>query len=293
METLPTMTTAVLQMVVVSFSNAPTLSSSALRELTLVARTMHTELKQTRMSMKALTAKPRRNVSSQETCRFSQMMLSGWVAKRALSRRVAPPCVSCCSLSARSASRQACAARCSLNVTKAMPVRGVGSFFSSATLASILFSWRLDACSRILQASHFSRSAGGTLTSPVAVAVAPVPVCAATLTSRHASRHAFLSPRPLAPAPHCATARSKAVAAFVTASPPPWRARMLFWWRCSSASAPDLPTAAKSRSCSSMSRLRCARETETDTTSPHSSKNARTSLLMMPFVLGRPSICSV
>eukprot|EP00964_Phaeocystis_antarctica_P025011 scaffold14023_cov53-Phaeocystis_antarctica.AAC.3 len=218
METLPTMTTTVLQMVVVSFSNAPMLSSSALRELTLVASTMHTELKQTRISMKALTAKPRRNVSSQVTCRFSQMMLSGWVAKRALSRhpssrvgrRFRPPFASCCSLLGRSASRHACAARCSLNVTKAMPVQGVGCFLSFTTLASILCSWDLAACSCSLKASHVSMSAGGAASKLAIIITSPV---AEAVMSAHASAHAFLITRPLAPAPHCATARSKAEAA--------------------------------------------------------------------------------
>ena len=55
MDTLPTMTTAVLQIVVMSFSPAPAFTSRALRELTLVASTMHSELKHTRMSMKVLT----------------------------------------------------------------------------------------------------------------------------------------------------------------------------------------------------------------------------------------------
>ena len=70
-------------------------------------------------------ARPRRKVSRGVICRFSQMMLSGWVAKCAVSLSVESsppsenlPSVSCCSqlacaLSWRSAWLQACAARCS------------------------------------------------------------------------------------------------------------------------------------------------------------------------------------
>ena len=69
-----------------SFSPGGTLASTALRLLTLVASTMQSELTQTSVNMNPLTARPRRNVSRREICRFSQMMLSGCEAKAALSK---------------------------------------------------------------------------------------------------------------------------------------------------------------------------------------------------------------